>query len=270
VSLAKATREQLGYDESVTFVDFNERDGVWKRVFEYKIPGNSQHARRFRTRNLIADRGANILTGRGTRVWEVVEILDGEDEPKSDRASMVLKDSWIDDDRVPEYETLRKVREKLEREGDPGLHHFLNVECASVVQRFDLTPDITNSSVCDLSAVEYLDLWEDLWVKPNSESQACNGASSSPEKSGEPQTEPASKFSNIRDLRKHCRHVVPEFGKPLTRLRSYPVLLEALHGALCGRLKNVVTSVFSDHNSSVVSSCGFASRRVLAPRYQSF
>jgi hypothetical protein len=244
VSLTKATREQLGYDESVTFVKFDEVHGGFQRVFDYLVSEDLGPERRFRTVRLITDRGSEVLTGRGTRIWEVVEMLKDESEPAPDRVHMVLKDSWIEDDRIPEFEILRDVREKLKH--DPGLHHFLNVECAGVVRQLDSTSDTTKLSVCNLRAVKDLELQFDEMaetVESDSETLTCLGWEPSYPIMKEPRLT-GSDLRKKRDFRKHSRQVFREVGTPITRLTSYPALLNALHGALCGTQNIICHKVF--------------------------
>ncbi|PSR77008.1 hypothetical protein PHLCEN_2v8107 [Hermanssonia centrifuga] len=54
---------------------------------------------------LLSDSGAQSLHGRGTRVWKVVRVKDGEavGDP------VVLKDSWVDLDRPREGAILQEV-----------------------------------------------------------------------------------------------------------------------------------------------------------------
>jgi Fungal protein kinase len=66
------------------------------------IPHNSsslhhdqENPRRFQTKSLISSSGADPLQGRGTWVFEAIEIDKNDHEMGSD---VVLKDSWIDKD----------------------------------------------------------------------------------------------------------------------------------------------------------------------------
>ena len=56
----------------------------------------------FRTDGLINDDGAKSPLGRGTRVWRVKRLVDGE--PDASAPGRVLKDSWVDEDRDREGE----------------------------------------------------------------------------------------------------------------------------------------------------------------------
>ena len=61
----------------------------------------------FRTDGLINDDGAKSPLGRGTRVWRVKRLVDGE--PDASARGRVLKDSWVDDDRDREGEILEQI-----------------------------------------------------------------------------------------------------------------------------------------------------------------
>jgi hypothetical protein len=135
-------------------------------------------------------------------------MLKDESEPASDRIDVVFKDSWIDKDCIPEYETLYGVREKFKH--DPGLQHFLSAKCVGIVQRCDWTPGTTNSSVCNLHRLGRLDFRKNIDVKSNVA------------------------LSTRMGVRRHRRVVFPKVGVPLTELTSYSSLLDALYGSLCG------------------------------------
>ena len=61
----------------------------------------------FRTDGLINDDGAKSPLGRGTRVWRVKRLVDGE--PDDSARGRVLKDSWVDEDRDREGDILRQI-----------------------------------------------------------------------------------------------------------------------------------------------------------------
>ena len=82
----KSGRDQLGNVQYDILCD-----GVW-----------------YRTVRLISDIGAEALRGRGTRVWEVNEIIAGDIVDPTPRA---LKDSWVDASRQREAVILQMVRE---------------------------------------------------------------------------------------------------------------------------------------------------------------
>lgn len=59
----------------------------------------------YRTTQLINDDGAKAFRGSGTRVWEVVPVVDGVEQ----ETRHVLKDHWVDDDRKHEGEILEEI-----------------------------------------------------------------------------------------------------------------------------------------------------------------
>jgi hypothetical protein len=61
----------------------------------------------YRTDHMINYDGAKSLRGRGTRIWKVHRVVD---ETVDKTQSGVLKDFWVDDDRIPETEILEKIK----------------------------------------------------------------------------------------------------------------------------------------------------------------
>ena len=74
-------------------------------VHDAKSPGSEPLV--FRTDGLINDDGAKSPLGRGTRIWRVKRLVDGE--PDDSARGRVLKDSWVDEDRDREGEILEKI-----------------------------------------------------------------------------------------------------------------------------------------------------------------
>ncbi|KIP02969.1 hypothetical protein PHLGIDRAFT_122006 [Phlebiopsis gigantea 11061_1 CR5-6] len=70
--------------------------------------GGTDTSKVFRTKRMISDIGADTLQGRGTRVWEVVELDASGNENGGEIC--VLKDSWVDDDRDREGKIMAKMR----------------------------------------------------------------------------------------------------------------------------------------------------------------
>ena len=61
----------------------------------------------YRTVRLLSNAGAEALRGRGTRVWEVRELSESDEELDT---PLVLKDSWVDTDRPREGKILEEIR----------------------------------------------------------------------------------------------------------------------------------------------------------------
>ncbi|KAL0066141.1 hypothetical protein AAF712_006765 [Marasmius tenuissimus] len=97
------SREQLGWDPTVTRLVGTSKDGSKYVFYQYKIDGRTFHT----IGNPICDLSAYHLISRATRVWEVEEV-DGED-----RSRLVLKDVWLYEDAKLEKEILQDLFSKL-------------------------------------------------------------------------------------------------------------------------------------------------------------
>lgn len=99
--LLSAPRHKLGWDTTITCV--SPRDVTGPEIVYKIVVGDCE----YKTKRLISNVGAEVLRGRGTRVWEVVKLdaNGGETGP-----SLVLKDGWGDVDRDPEGKILGEIR----------------------------------------------------------------------------------------------------------------------------------------------------------------
>ncbi|KIP12353.1 hypothetical protein PHLGIDRAFT_113828 [Phlebiopsis gigantea 11061_1 CR5-6] len=87
-----ATEKQLGWDQSIKLVRLGLNDN--KPQYDITVTDDeTMTTKTFRTKRMISNIGADSLRGRGTRVWEVVEVDAGGHE--KDGKSCVLKDCWI-------------------------------------------------------------------------------------------------------------------------------------------------------------------------------
>lgn len=86
----------------------------------------------FRTTRLISFIGTASMQGRGTRVWEAKRIKDGKEYGEL----VVLKDCWVDADRLREGTTIQMIREAdISEEGRKVLDQgILTVICHGDVQ----------------------------------------------------------------------------------------------------------------------------------------
>jgi hypothetical protein len=91
-------------------------------------PNNDKkNLRRFRTTKIISSYGAEPLRGRGTRVFEVIEI-DAHDKEKG--SPVVLKDIWIDHDRTREGDILAQLYDQADDDDKKLVEkHFLTTIC---------------------------------------------------------------------------------------------------------------------------------------------
>ena len=91
-------------------------------------PNNDKkNLRRFRTTKIISSYGAEPLRGRGTRVFGVIEI-DAHDKEKG--SPVVLKDIWIDHDRMREGVILAQLYDQADDDDKKLVEkHFLTTIC---------------------------------------------------------------------------------------------------------------------------------------------
>ena len=98
VSLAFGTISQLGFDPTVTHVV--EEDGTMQHEFQV---GNAT----YQTLSVLSNFGADVLLGRGTRVFQVYNTAD------ISRTARTLKDVWVETDSKREGAILADVLAKI-------------------------------------------------------------------------------------------------------------------------------------------------------------
>ena len=108
LGLAACTSEELGYDASVRRVVPDRGYSDQGPMYEIDIEG-AAGTRTFVTRRLLADFGTDMLCGRGTRVWVVVDKDASKGKDASKDKEYVLKDCWIDSDRQREGAVLELI-----------------------------------------------------------------------------------------------------------------------------------------------------------------
>lgn len=120
----------MGYDVTMhrtSEVETQSKAGVDEIDHVYVIEVYEEgRVRKFRTTTsgLISGHGAHLLLGRGTWVCVVQEILESGFGPER-----ILKDTWIDGERLREGNVIREIRERLKADGKEALlHHFLTPE----------------------------------------------------------------------------------------------------------------------------------------------
>jgi hypothetical protein len=94
LNIENADEKPLTYDITVRTVSHSDGKADTEEVV-------------FRTTELINDDGAAAVRGRGTRVWDVQRMKDGQTVRG---ATGVLKDSWVDTTRDREEVILRKIK----------------------------------------------------------------------------------------------------------------------------------------------------------------
>lgn len=125
LSIMFAQPHQLGFDPTITPAPAFA--GNSERQYDIQVRSKDGKVDVFRTEKILSNVGAEALRGRGTRVWRVRKLVDGL--PTGD--GMVLKDSWIDDDRIREGDILAKMRASASDPIQKEIFetHFLHVEC---------------------------------------------------------------------------------------------------------------------------------------------
>lgn len=118
-----ASHEGLGWDNTMTL----RWDGDTPQYDITVQPFPAQEAedgpteelkpRTFRTEELLSGIGAEHLRGRGTRVWAVKELIDG----RVGKDTFVLKDTWIDSDRIREGYITAKILRSVQNKNDKAL-----------------------------------------------------------------------------------------------------------------------------------------------------
>ncbi|THG93104.1 hypothetical protein EW026_g8036 [Hermanssonia centrifuga] len=93
-------------------------------LFYYDITVRSSDGEKFvyRTLDKISESGAAMILGRGTRVWKAIETKSGEPHGEP----VVLKESWVDTDRMREGAVHQAIRDTNYSELDRWL---LTVQC---------------------------------------------------------------------------------------------------------------------------------------------
>lgn len=101
--------------------------------------------RRFRTKSIISSTGADPLRGRGTRVFEAIEIDEHGHEIGT---NVVLKDIWIDKDRAREGTILAQLYDEA-KGNDKALvqKYFLTTVCHGDVWLDEKVADDTEESI---------------------------------------------------------------------------------------------------------------------------
>jgi hypothetical protein len=168
---------------------------------------DKQNPRRFRTTQILSSSGVESLWGRGTRVFEAVEI-DGNGE--SNGRHVVLKDTWIDSDLMREGNTLAL------------LHAEANDGDRQLVEKLFLT------TVC------HGDVWTELDLLDDTANALMRGLSISPDHDSLFKRNPYSR-SPEPPHKIHYRIVFKEKGVPLAHMKSLPdvmtVFIEIVSGA---------------------------------------
>ncbi|KAL5639039.1 hypothetical protein ACGC1H_003423 [Rhizoctonia solani] len=106
VSMLLAPPDRLGFDPDVELLPRDSPNA--EPNYDITIRNSDTgEATTYRTLNIISNNGVDRRAGPGTRVWIVRKLVDG----KLVGPSYVLKDAWVDQDRVMEHVLLKRIRE---------------------------------------------------------------------------------------------------------------------------------------------------------------
>ncbi|KAF9078836.1 hypothetical protein BDP27DRAFT_1441204 [Rhodocollybia butyracea] len=117
LSFAFASPSKMGWDPTINFSHVDEG----RRQYTIEVEGKV-----YTTISIILDSSADSPFGRGTRIWKV---KDREGKIR------VLKDLWLEWDRVPEHEILQRIIDDIKNLDDPEAH-----DMAEIVRERTLTP----------------------------------------------------------------------------------------------------------------------------------
>ena len=95
----------LGFDPTVTLLSSLQSNE--QPQYDIVVRDSEGSRRKFRTQKILSSIGAEALRGRGTRVWEVIEV---DDSGKTKGGPYALKDCWIQCDHQREGDIMRKIR----------------------------------------------------------------------------------------------------------------------------------------------------------------
>ena len=190
----------------------------------------------YRTVRLISDINAEALRGRGTRVWEVNEIIADDIVDPTPR---VLKDSWVDASRRREGDILQMVREDASNIEEKHKHfkfedYFMQVKAYGDVL-IDGAVDDTHALIRRGRSLEGMAAKPLITRPPILVTRRRAKCASS---------NPAQKLVE-RDAKIHHRIVFAEVGVTVTEVGTLSGALSALADAMKGenssiRLTNVI------------------------------
>ncbi|KAI0916496.1 hypothetical protein AcV5_002974 [Taiwanofungus camphoratus] len=129
LSFLYAEQRDMGWDPTIKHVKDREggiqyhSDGTPRYDITVRTPQAEELV--YRTTKVLSDGGADVPIGKGTRVWEARQVVEGEERGEP----VVLKDSWVDNDRDREGNVFASLRSSAPSEAiREGIDtHFLTV-----------------------------------------------------------------------------------------------------------------------------------------------
>ena len=216
-AFAFADQKSLGFDPTV-----QRNRGQF--VITINPNNEKQSPRRFQTRQTVSSSGAESLLGRGTRVFEAVEI-DGNGNPSG--SPVVLKDTWVDSDRTREGNVIALLHTEANCEDRKLIKkHFLTTIChGDVWTDPDIRDDTANSLMRGLDITsDHVSLFK-LQVKPFSRTyESLSGSESSKEYCRVRAPHPYLSYAH----KTHYRIVFKEKGITIDRVKKLPEVMTVL------------------------------------------
>ncbi|KAI0086004.1 hypothetical protein BDY19DRAFT_996190 [Irpex rosettiformis] len=190
----------------------------------------------FRTTGLISSIGAEGVRGRGTRIWQGQTLVNGQMQP--DRDEMVMKEYWVDSDRMREAEIRRRILEDAVTEEDRELlnRHLLTPLYSSDVVvdgKLDTTDRLRKyATISGDDGLEMIPLIRDS-RQPNPDHSVMEADEKVPQGSGAIPSWPISiPRVVVLDDKSHHRIIFKEKGVTIEHLTTVSLVLHAAMQAL--------------------------------------
>ena len=210
----------------------------------------------FRTDGLINDDGAESPLGRGTRVWRVKRLVDGE--PDDSAPGRVLKDSWVDEDRDREGEILEKILDTpgLDKTEQQALAELFLTQVVSGDVLIDRKPDSTRgflNGVTDIPSTKLFTLRVSSDHKPSHKDDKPGPNTLSIATATDSQRVAILKYSSKR----HYRIVFVEECEPLSKQTSLRMVFDCLCDITTGMTQNIVQEIITDREADRIECFAF-------------
>lgn len=110
LALLYSETHELGWDPTVEHcpADYENDQNYYIYTVQSINDGGEEEVSQFKTLECLSDSGAEVLRGRGTRVWKVRRWENSQETGPV----MVLKDCWMDSDREREGDTMEAILER--------------------------------------------------------------------------------------------------------------------------------------------------------------
>lgn len=181
--------------------------------------------RTYQTSRMLSNIGAEAIRGRGTRVWEASKLI-GVKSPGGkvlrlvkEKKTVVLKDSWIDDDRDREAVIIQQIIDSAPDDLKPLLiRHLLTVVCYGDVPS-GTVGTVTKDTTAQMRRSQKV---PEHYFKLEIRKAATSNDSKLPTGSGVPRSREADTEFRIVEFDDKCHHrtVFEEVGTSIDTLNS--------------------------------------------------